>query len=41
VVKIFRPKITRQGQKIAAGDEQAISSAVDQLLHFLQQRELL
>jgi electron transfer flavoprotein beta subunit len=41
VVKIFRPKITRHGQKIPAGDEQGISSAVDQLLHFLQQRELL
>jgi len=41
VVKIFRPKITRQGQKIPAGDEQGISSAVDQLLHFLQQRELI
>jgi len=26
---------------VPAGDEQAISSAVDQLLHFLQQRELL
>ena len=41
VVKIFRPKITRQGQKLPAVDEQAISSAVDQLLKFLQQKELL
>jgi electron transfer flavoprotein beta subunit len=41
VVKIFRPKITRQGQKIPAGDEQAVSSAVDRLLQFLQQKELV
>jgi electron transfer flavoprotein beta subunit len=41
VVKIFRPKITRQGQKLPAVDEQAISSAADQLLRFLQQKELL
>ena len=41
VVKIFRPKITRQGQRIPAGDGQAISSAVDQLVKFLQQKELL
>jgi len=41
VVKIFRPKITRQGQKVPAADEQAISAAVDQLLNFLQQKELV
>ena len=41
VVKIFRPKITRQGVKIPAGDEQAISSAVDQLLEFLRQKDLV
>ena len=41
VVKIFRPKITRQGQKYSAVDEQAISSAIDQLLNFLQQKELV
>lgn len=41
VVKIFHPKITRQGQKIPAGDEQAISSAVDQLIQFLRQKDLV
>jgi electron transfer flavoprotein beta subunit len=41
VVKIFRPKITRQGEKLPAVDEQAISSAVDGLLRFLQQKELV
>jgi electron transfer flavoprotein beta subunit len=41
VVKIFRPKVTRQGEKLPAADEQAISSAVDQLLKYLQQKELL
>jgi electron transfer flavoprotein beta subunit len=41
VVKIFRPKITRQGQKFPAVDEQAISLAVDELLNFLQQKELV
>jgi electron transfer flavoprotein beta subunit len=41
VVKIFHPKITRQGVKIPAGDEQAISAAVDQLLEFLRQKDLV
>jgi electron transfer flavoprotein beta subunit len=41
VVKIFRPKITRQGRKVPAGDPEAIGAAVDQLLEFLRKRELL
>ena len=41
VVKIFRPRITRQGQKLSAGDPQAIGAAVDQLLEFLRKRERL
>ncbi len=40
VVKIFRPKVAREGQKFPAADEQTTIKAVDQLLQFLQQREL-
>ena len=41
VVKIFRPKIAREGEKLPAADEQAISLATDQLIRFLQKRDLL
>jgi len=40
VVKIFRPKVAREGQKFPAADEQSTAKAVDQLLQFLQQREI-
>ncbi len=40
VVKIFKPKIARQGQKVPAGDPEAIGAAVDQLLEFLRKRDL-
>ena len=41
VVKIFRPSVARECEKVVASDEQAIDEAVDQLLAFLQKRELL
>ena len=41
VVKIFRPKITRQCRMLRAGDEQAIGAAADALVEFLRQRELV
>ncbi|MGA2265564.1 MAG: electron transfer flavoprotein subunit beta/FixA family protein [Phycisphaerae bacterium] len=41
VVKIFKPKITRQCQKLLAGDEQAVAAAVDKLVAFLRAKALL
>lgn len=41
VVKIFRPSVTRQCEKITATDEQAIDEATDKLVQFLQEKELL
>jgi electron transfer flavoprotein beta subunit len=41
VVRIFRPKVARQCQKVAATDERAIEEAADKLVAFLQQRELI
>jgi electron transfer flavoprotein beta subunit len=40
VVKIFRPKVARQCQKVLALDERAVAKAVDELVAFLQKREL-
>jgi len=41
VVKIFRPKVARRCEKVNATDEQALNAAVDQLVAFLQGRELI
>ena len=41
VVKIFRPKVTRQCEKLPAADEQAIEAAADRLVAFLRERDLL
>jgi electron transfer flavoprotein beta subunit len=41
VVKIFRPKVARECEKLPAADEQAIEEAADRLVAFLQQRELI
>jgi electron transfer flavoprotein beta subunit len=41
VVRIFRPKISRAGRKLAAADEQAVTAAADQLVAFLQQKGFL
>ncbi len=41
VVKIFRPKVARQCEKVVAADEQAIDDAADRLVAFLKQRELI
>ncbi len=41
VVKIFRPSVARECEKLPAGDEQAVSEAVDKLVAFLRQKELL
>ncbi len=41
VVKIFRPKITRQCEKVIAKDEESVDQAVDKLAKFLQHKELI
>jgi len=41
VVKIFRPKVARLCEKIPAGDEATVGPAVDRLVQWLEQRELL
>ena len=41
VVKIFRPKVSRQCEKYIAKDEQATQEALDKLMIFLQKRELI
>ena len=41
VVKIFRPSVTRECRKYPAGDEQAVKNATDELVKFLQKKELL
>jgi electron transfer flavoprotein beta subunit len=41
VVKIFRPKVARQCEKVLAADERAIDEAADRLVAFLKKRDLL
>jgi electron transfer flavoprotein beta subunit len=41
VVKIFKPKVTRECEKVVAADETAITSAADKLVEFLQKKELI
>ena len=41
VVKIFRPTVARRCEKYVAGDEQAVNQAVDKLVTFLRQKDLI
>ena len=41
VVRIFRPTVARQCTKLAPADEESLARAVDQLVAFLQERELV
>ena len=41
VVKIFRPTVARQCEKLPAGDETAIAAAADKVVAFLQKKELI
>lgn len=41
VVKIFRPTVTRQCEKVTATDEKSVAEAVDKLVAFLQKKELI
>jgi len=41
VVKIFRPQVARQCEKVRATDEETLGQAVEQLVAFLRKRELL
>ena len=38
VVRIFRPSVARQCEKITPMDEQAVADAADRLVEFLQQK---
>ncbi len=41
VVKIFKPKVARQCEKLTAGDEASTAIAVQRLVQLLRQRELI
>jgi electron transfer flavoprotein beta subunit len=41
VVKIDTPKVTRGGTLVKAGDDEAVVSAVDQLMTFLESKGLV
>jgi len=41
VVKIFRPQVTRQCEKVIATDEASTGQAIDKLVAFLQAKELI
>ena len=41
VVKIFRPKVARQCEKVLAKDDESIKEAVDKLAGFFQHKELI
>ena len=41
VVKIFRPKVARECTKMPAKDEESIDAAVEGLLAFLKEKELV
>jgi electron transfer flavoprotein beta subunit len=41
VVKIFRPKVTRKCERIAADDEARVAAAVDHVVSFLQNKNLI
>jgi electron transfer flavoprotein beta subunit len=41
VVKIFRPQVSRQGEKYTIKEENDLEMAVDRLVEFLQEKQLL
>ena len=41
VVKIFRPKVSREGEKYTIKDEADLERAVDRLLDFLEEKQLI
>lgn len=41
VVKIFRPTVMRECEKVTATDDKSVNEAVDKLVAFLQKKELL
>ena len=41
VVKIFRPTVARECEKLPAGDEESAAKAVDRVVEFLRQRNLI
>ena len=41
VVRISHPKVTRGGKVIKANDEESISKAIDRLIEFMQEKEII
>lgn len=41
VVKIFRPKVAREGKKLLAADDQEVHDAVEELVEFMKRRLLI
>ncbi len=41
VIKIFKPKVARECEKVLARDEESVEKAVDKLTGFLQHKELI
>nr|PZN04338.1 MAG: electron transfer flavoprotein subunit beta [Bacillota bacterium] len=41
VVKIFTPKVTREGEMITVNDEKSLEEAVDKIMEFLIKKELI
>jgi electron transfer flavoprotein beta subunit len=41
VVRIFRPKVARECEKLTVTDDDSLSRAVDRVMSFLKERELL
>lgn len=41
VVKIFTPKVTREGEKIIVKDEKTLYQAVDRIMDYLIKKELI
>ncbi len=41
VVKIFRPTVTRKCEKIVAGDDESVVVAVDRMVEFLREKQVL
>jgi electron transfer flavoprotein beta subunit len=41
VVKIFRPQVARECEKLSAGDDEAVEAAADRVIEFLTDAELI
>jgi electron transfer flavoprotein beta subunit len=41
VVKIFTPKVTREGEKVIVKDEKTLHQAIDKIIDYLIEKELI